>query len=124
MNVLKPPKPSIPKPKSGLPQPPKSGKPPKPASPFSNPPLKPPFPANPFKPVSPVGGLPGALPNSFGKRAPGPLTRAVTKVVPVRQQIAQQVADFQQKQMADAKRVEAALKADARARRSNRLALS
>lgn len=128
MNVLNPPTPSVPKPKSGLPPQPKSGKPPKPPSPFSNPPIKPafkpPFPANPFKPVLQSGRLPGALPNIFGKQPTGPLTRAAAKAVPAPKPLVQQIADFEKQQMVSIKRVEAAEKADKRAQISRRRGLS
>ena len=118
------PTPSVPKPKSGLPPAPKSVRLPKPASPLANAPFKATFPANPIKPVPQVGGLPGALPNVIGTQPKGPLVRAASKAVPMPKPIAQQAAEFQKKQMAVAKRIDAADKADKRARRSNRLALS
>lgn len=123
MNVLKPQRPAAPKPKTALPTPPKSGKPPKPSSPFSNPPLKPPLPANPIKPVLQVGGLPGAMLNIFGKQPPGVLVRTAAKALPPMPPLAQQVADYQDKQMANVRQVEAALKADKRAQVSARRGL-
>jgi len=118
-SALKPPTPSIPRPKSDRPTPPKTGKPPAAPSPYANAPLKPPFPANPIKPAKPalpVAVPSGRPPSSIGKQPTGPLTRMVANVVPVRQKIAQQVVDFQAKQLAVAKRVDAAEKADRRAK--------
>lgn len=117
-SAIKPPTPSIPKPKTGLPPAPKTGKPPAAPSPYANAPLKPLFPANPIKPAKPdlpAAKPPGRLPSSFGKLQAGPVTRAVAKVVPVRQKIAQQVVDFQEQQFANIKRVATAEKADKRA---------
>ena len=116
---IKPSIPSIPKPKTGLPPAPKTGKPPAAPSPYANAPLKPPFPANPIKPAKPalpVAVPSGRPPSSFGKLPTGPVTKAVAKVVPVRQKIAQQVIDFQEQQFANINRVAAAEKADRRAK--------
>lgn len=113
-----PPIPSIPRPKSDRPTPPKTGKPPAAPSPYANAPFKPILPAKPIKPAKPalpVAVPSGRPPSSIGKQATGPVTRVVAKVVPVRQMIEQQVIDFQAKQMAIAKRVDAAEKADKRA---------
>ena len=118
-SAIKPPIPSIPRLKSDRPTPPKTGKPPAAPSPYANAPLKPPFPANPIKPAKPalpVAVPSGRLPGSFGKLPTGPVTRAVAKVVPVRQKIEQQVIDFQEQQFATINRVAAAEKADRRAK--------
>ena len=115
---IKPSIPSIPKPKTGLPPAPKTGKPPAEPSPYVNAPLKPLLPAKPIKPAKPalpVAVPSGRPPSSFGKQLAGPVSRAVAKVVPVRQKIAQQVVDFQKQQLVNIKRVAAAEKADKRA---------
>ena len=126
-SALKPPTPSIPRPKSDRPTPPKTGKPPAAPSPYANAPFKPILPAKPTKPAKPalpVAVPSGRLPSSLGKQPTGPVTRVAAKVVPVRQKIEQQVVDFQAKQMAIAKRVDAAEKADKRAQVSARHGLS
>ena len=125
--AIKPSNPSIPKPKTGFPPAPKAGKPPAAPSPYANAPFKPILPAKPTKPAKPalpVAVPSGRLPSSLGKQPTGPVTRVAAKVVPVRQKIEQQVVDFQAKQMAIAKRVDAAEKADKRAQVSARHGLS
>ncbi len=126
-SALKPPTPSIPRPKSDRPTSPKTGKPPAAPSPYANAPFKPILPAKPTKlanPALPVAVPSGRLPSCIGKLPTGPVARVVAKVVPVRQKIEQQVIDFQAKQMAVAKRVDAAEKADRRAQVNARRGLS
>ena len=126
-SAIKPSTPSIPKPKTGSPTPPKTGKPPAAPSPYANAPFKPILPAKlikPAKPALPVAVPSGRPPSSFGKLPTGPVTKAVAKVVPVRQKIAQQVVDFQEQQFANINRVAAAEKADKRAQVNARRGLS
>ena len=123
----KPPIPSIPRPKSDRPTLPKTGKPPAAPSPYANAPFKPILPAKPIKPAKPalpVAVPSGRPPSSFGKLPTGPVTKAVAKVVPVRQKIAQQVVDFKEQQFANINRVAAAEKADKRAQVNARRGLS
>ena len=126
-SALKPPTPSIHRPKFDRPTLPKTGKPLAAPSPYANAPFKPILPAKlikPAKPALPVAVPSGRLPSSFGKLPTGPVTKAVAKVVPVRQKIAQQVVDFQEQQFANINRVAAAEKAGRRAKISARRGLS
>jgi len=126
-SVNTPPIPSIPRPKSDRPTPPKTGKPPAAPSPYANAPFKPILPAKPTKlakPALPVAVPSGRLPSCIGKLPTGPVARVAAKVVPVRQKIAQQVIDFQEQQFANINRVAAAEKAAKRGQVSARRGLS